>query len=193
MNYESGKIGLIENLLYVILRAFCAIGKYISDKYRRSYHKRIQKSLKSRGYPCWMKGEIKIISAESMEIGDHVGFNENFFCNAAGGVTIGNYVHFAPNVSILSINHNYRSDKKIPYDDEYVRKPVVIEDFVWIGYGVMITPGVKIGEGAVIGMGSVVTSDIPAWAIAGGNPARVIGFRDKDLFSKLKKEGKFHF
>jgi len=51
---------------------------------------------------------------------------------------------------------------------------VVIEDKVWLGFGVSILKGVRIGEGAVIGAGAVVTKDIPAWSVAAGNPARVL-------------------
>ncbi|URZ16013.1 2,3,4,5-tetrahydropyridine-2,6-dicarboxylate N-acetyltransferase [Clostridium felsineum DSM 794] len=53
-------------------------------------------------------------------------------------------------------------------------KPIIIEDKVWIGFGVTILKGVTIGEGAVIGARSVVTGDIPPYTIAAGNPARVI-------------------
>lgn len=52
--------------------------------------------------------------------------------------------------------------------------PVNIGDKVWIGFNVIILKGVNIGEGAIIAAGSVVTKDIPAWTLAGGNPARVI-------------------
>ena len=52
--------------------------------------------------------------------------------------------------------------------------PITIEDKVWIGFGVNILKGVTIGEGAVIGACSVVTKDIPPYAVAVGNPARVV-------------------
>jgi maltose O-acetyltransferase len=53
-------------------------------------------------------------------------------------------------------------------------KPIVINDNVWIGGGVIITPGVTIGMNSIIGAGSVVTKDIPGNVIAAGNPCRVI-------------------
>ncbi|ELR0357127.1 CatB-related O-acetyltransferase, partial [Salmonella enterica] len=57
---------------------------------------------------------------------------------------------------------------------------IVIGNDVWIGYGALIMPGVKIGNGAIIASRSVVTSDVPAYAIVGGNPAKVIKKRFTD-------------
>jgi Acetyltransferase (isoleucine patch superfamily) len=65
---------------------------------------------------------------------------------------------------------------------------VVIENDVWIGANVTILSGVKIGNGAVIGACSVVTKDIPAYAVAVGNPARIIRFRfGKEEIKKLEE------
>lgn len=52
--------------------------------------------------------------------------------------------------------------------------PVKISDKAWIGVRAMILKGVTIGEGAIVGAGSIVTRDVPAWTIVGGNPAQVI-------------------
>ena len=59
--------------------------------------------------------------------------------------------------------------------------PVNIGNDVWIGARVTILPGVKIGNGAIIGAGSVVTKDVPDFAIVGGNPARVIKYRNSKI------------
>ena len=56
----------------------------------------------------------------------------------------------------------------------YSKGPVVIEDNVWIGEMVCILPNVRIGKGSIIGANAVVTKDVPANALVGGNPARVI-------------------
>ncbi|MBM6759079.1 acyltransferase [Bacteroides mediterraneensis] len=53
-------------------------------------------------------------------------------------------------------------------------KPIKICDDAWIGMNCIILKGVTIGEGAIVGAGSVVTKDVPAWTVAGGNPAKVI-------------------
>ena len=63
-------------------------------------------------------------------------------------------------------------------------KPIIIENDVWIATNVIIKEGVRVGNGAVIAMGSLVTKDIPPYALVGGNPARIIKFR----FAKEKIE-----
>ena len=68
---------------------------------------------------------------------------------------------------------------------------VIIDDFVWIGSDVTISGNVHIGEGAIIAIGSVVVKDVPRCAIVGGNPAKLIKYRDIERFEKLKSEGKF--
>ncbi len=113
------------------------------------------------------------------------------FIECSGGVRIGRYFHAGRGLTIFSTNHNYRSDKMIPYDDADLPGPVVIEDCVWVGANVCIVPGVTIGEGAVVAMGAVVTRDVPAGAVVAGNPARVIGQRDMDLYQRLKSQGRF--
>lgn len=92
---------------------------------------------------------------------------------------------------IITDTHNYEGEA-IPYDKTVISKEVVIEDNVWLGNRVIVLPGVTIGEGAIIQAGSVVVSDIPKYAIAGGHPAKVFKYRDIDHYEKLKKEGKFH-
>ena len=87
---------------------------------------------------------------------------------------------------------NFRSKKSIPYDSTYIAKGVTIGDNVWLGEAVIILDGVSIGEGAIIQAGSVVVSDIPSCAIAGGHPCRVFSSRDKELYFKLKAENKTH-
>lgn len=65
---------------------------------------------------------------------------------------------------------------------------IVIGNDVWIGYNCTIMSGVTIGQGAIIAAGSVVTKDIPPYAIAGGVPARVIKYRfNKEIIDKLLK------
>ncbi len=57
-------------------------------------------------------------------------------------------------------------------------EPVIIGDDVWIGTRVIILPGKKIGTGAILGAGAVITKDVPDYAIVGGNPAKIIKYRN---------------
>lgn len=139
---------------------------------------------------------VKIISGNddlskfSIDITSHL--KSDTLIDCTGGVKIGRYFHTGRGLTIFSSNHNYHSELSIPYDEIEIARPVTIHDFVWCGSNVTIVPGVTIGEGVVIGSGSVVTKDVPEYAVIGGNPAVVIKFRDIELFKKLKSEGKYY-
>lgn len=98
--------------------------------------------------------------------------NYNLIALDVAPITIGEEVLMGPNVQLLTAGH--------PLDAERRRakwefgKPIVIGDNAWLGGGVIVCPGVTIGANAVIGAGSVVTKDLPANAVAVGNPARVV-------------------
>jgi maltose O-acetyltransferase len=80
----------------------------------------------------------------------------------------------APDVIIVTENHKYTKESFKGWE----KKPVIIEDNVWIGYRVIILPGVRVGRNAIIGAGAVVTKDVPPYAIVGGVPAKVIKMRE---------------
>lgn len=125
----------------------------------------------------------------SLGKGSHL--KSDTYIDYMGGVTIGDYFHTGRGLTIFSSNHNYENGNSIPYDDKDVLKEVVIGDFVWCGANVTIAPGVHIGDGAVIGLGAVVTKDVPECAVVGGNPARILKYRNKEQFHRLKKERKY--
>lgn len=122
-------------------------------------------------------------------IGDCCNFN-GMKVMGGGKVCFGNYFHSGIDCMIISQNHNYEGNK-IPYDEKIILKDVVIGDCVWFGSRVTVIGGVCIGEGAIIAAGSLVCKDIPPLAIVGGNPAKIIKYRDKEHYYKLKKEGRF--
>lgn len=126
----------------------------------------------------------------SLEIGNHAGFN-GFCATGWGGVKIGNYFHSGSNVKIMLGSHDFDHDEKIPYGRKHTTKQVVIDDFVWLGDDVTISGNVHIEEGAIVAIGSVVVKDVPRCAIVGGNPAKVIKYRDIEHFERLKAEGKY--
>lgn len=129
------------------------------------------------------------ISSQTI-LGDYVNFN-GMDIVGAGECRIGNYFHSGKNCQIITQNHNYDNGQMIPYDRTIVKKTVIIDDCVWLGNNVIILGNVHIGEGAVIQAGSVVVSDIPCYAVAGGNPAKVFKMRDVEHYTELKTAQKF--
>ncbi len=117
-------------------------------------------------------------------IKNHVKLN-GLHISGGGNVTLGNYFVAGFDTLIISNSHNYEGND-IPYDNTALNKDVIIGDFVWIGAKVIVLPGTKIGEGAIIQAGSVVHGEIPPYAIAGGNPAKVFKYRNIEHFKKLK-------
>ena len=111
--------------------------------------------------------------------------------NAEGGLHVGRYSGISYNCTIFTGEHRFLKSEALPFDKRNDLKPVFIDDCVFIGANVCIMPGVRIGTGAVVGMGTVVMKDIPELAIVVGNPAQVIGYRDKKHFEDLKAKGAF--
>ena len=124
---------------------------------------------------------------QNIVLHDYVHIQPDCRLYGMGGIEIGKGTILAHDVQIFSSNHNYDSGdlKFLTYDKRFVCEKVVIGEYVWIGARALILPGVHIGDGAVIGAGSVVTRDVPACAVVGGNPARVLKFRNKEVFMKL--------
>ncbi len=119
-------------------------------------------------------------------------FNSNGLeIHGSGVVTIGDNFHCGKGCQILTSNHNYEG-AAIPYDESYDVREVMIGDNVWLGIDVTILPGVAIGEGAIVQAGSVVTSDLPPLAIAGGHPARAFAARNSEHYEQAKSNGRFH-
>jgi maltose O-acetyltransferase len=114
-----------------------------------------------------------------IEIGDYSSLGIN--CMVPYNLKVGRDVMMGPDVIIIGENHRFDNlDIPIRLQGYKEFSPVQIRDDVWIGARVIILPGLTIGKGAIIGAGSIVTKDIPSYAICAGNPARVINFRCKD-------------
>lgn len=124
-------------------------------------------------------------------LGDYCSFN-GMRIIGCGKVVIGDYFHSGTECMIITQNHNYEG-RKIPYDTTFIYKTVKIGNCVWFGNRVIVTGNVTIGDGAIIAAGSVVCKDVPPMAIVGGNPAKIIKYRDKEHFLKLQKEGLFQY
>ena len=94
-------------------------------------------------------------------LGKNVNFN-GMKIGGCGNAVIGDNFHSGPECLIITQNHNYEGNK-LPYDNTYICKDVIIEDNVWLGSRVIVLAGVTIGEGAIIQAGSVVVKNIPKY------------------------------
>lgn len=125
-------------------------------------------------------------SYKTIRIGNDVYIGRGACFSAKYGITIGNKVMFAPNVTIRGGNHNTGVVGRFMFDVRNKRaeddQPIVIEDDVWIGAGAIILKGVTIGRGSVVGAGAVVTKSVTPYSIVAGVPARCHAFR----FSRLE-------
>lgn len=165
---------------------------YFCKIYNNQYYK-YSKISNSAIFTPEFPGFITLINPSNISIGEFTVLNRKTHINAGNAnVIIGKFCHIGQGLTIYAFNHNYESTSKIPYDNMDVGKNVEIKDFVWAGSNVIIVPGITIGEGAIVGAGAVVTKNVPACAIVGGNPAKILKYRDKELFYKLKNENKFH-
>jgi len=101
------------------------------------------------------------------------------FCSIGNRVTIGGVSHPLSFVSTspVFLSHKDSVKTKLAKHDYLPEIRTRIGNDVWIGAGAYVKAGVSIGDGAVVGMATVVTRDVPAYAIAAGNPARVIRMR----------------
>lgn len=109
-------------------------------------------------------------------IGDDVVIGRHNMITAKGNITIGNFTRIGAFVQILDQGHGFSKDALIMNQNAIIEDVIIGED-CWIGAGAKILKGVTIGKGAVIGANSVVTKDIPNYAIAAGVPAKVIKYR----------------
>lgn len=121
---------------------------------------------------------IQIDYARQVKIGDKVFIGNNFIATSYGGIVIEEGAMIAAGCTIATVNHDYE-------DFNIVRgKAVTIKKGAWICSKVTIVPGVTVGEGAVVAAGSVVTKNVPDYAVVAGNPAKVIKYRNIEKMEK---------
>ena len=123
--------------------------------------------------------DVSFAKGMDIEIGNNVQFGP--YCDIATDVHFGNNILLAGRVYIVGRqDHKFNEPKITIWQGERGYSGIIIiEDDVWIGTNTVILSGVKISSGSIIAAGSVVTKDIPACEIWGGNPAKKI----KDRFT----------
>jgi len=182
-------ISILESLHSANMKSRCDSGDGVSFKLGSSiggFHS--QKNIMvGRGSLCF-GGLIIYRPNARISIGQYSYLGPEVRIWAHDEIIIGENAAIAHNVQIIDSNSHslsasargikfkeHRDGVQSQIFEDVVASPIKIGDDVWIGTGSIILKGVNIGEGAIVAAGSVVTKDVPSFAIVGGNPAKVIG------------------
>ena len=126
------------------------------------------------GVSVWGDSQLEVGQGGEITLGDRTRVNRGVqLLSYLAPIHIGRDVGLSTNCLLYSFNHGIAAGR--PYLEQPLETngPIIIDDHAWIGMGSIILSGVHIGEHAVVAAGSVVHHDVPAGAVAAGNPARV--------------------
>ena len=144
---------------------------------RNFYYRKVCRISIGKNTEIWPGVRFTGGAMDKISIGDYCTIPHYTFFVAGDSIVIGNNVVFGHGVELYTSDHD-------PDDPYFSRRdaPITIHDNVWIGSSAIILKGVTIGEGAVVAAGSVVTRDVEAFNIVGGNPAKLIRERGTRTF-----------
>lgn len=174
--------GIFYHLLSFVSRGRLAIGRdaWIKPSARINY----RRGKVEIGHSVTLqRGALIDAQRGYITLGDDVSVNHYTIILGTGGVIIGNFVRIAAHTMIVSFDHNFAS-RDIPITKQGItKKPIVIEDDVWIGAGAKILGGAIVAKGCVIGANAVVKGHTKPYGVYVGNPARLVKYRDGSLIS----------
>lgn len=104
------------------------------------------------------------------------GYSPGNYIQAIGKIYIGDYTQIAPNVGIISANHDLYDNRK------HTDGIVTIGKYCWIGMGAIILPNVELGDFTIVAAGAIVTKSFPdGFCVIAGNPAKMVKTLEKEL------------
>ena len=180
MKYKEQKVSLVRIVCLILYKSFAC---YLPASYRfggktsKFIRYRLCKHIFEKcGINVNIERGANFGNGFGVRIGDNSGLGIN--CMVPNDIIIGSDVMMGPNCRILSSNHRFSSiDIPMRLQGLEESKQTILEDDVWIGRDVLMTPGRIIRKGSIIGMGTVLTKDFPEYSIIGGNPSRLIRSR----------------
>jgi acetyltransferase-like isoleucine patch superfamily enzyme len=122
-----------------------------------------------------MMGNFRLRRPSRIQIGKGTVVGERVELDGRASLFIGNHVNISSEVMIYTLQHDYKLS-----GFENAGAPVIVEDYVWLSTRSILLPGIRIGKGAIVAAGSVVTKDVPAFAVVAGIPAKQIGTRPEN-------------
>ncbi len=127
------------------------------------------------GQGVLIKPAVTIKFPWKLRIGNHVWIGENAWIDNLDTVSIGNHACISQGALLLCGNHNYKS----PAFD-LITGPITLEDGAWVGAKAIVCPGITIRSHAILTAGSVATSNLEAYTIYSGHPAKIVRERKID-------------
>ena len=124
--------------------------------------------------------DFKVAQRGNLHIGNNTVVNNSCRFDNRFPIEIGNNVSVSYGTHLLTKGHDVNSP-----NFKTKGAAIRIDDYVWICTNAMILPGVSIGKGAVVLSGAVVTKNVDPYAVVGGNPAKTVGERSKELTYNL--------
>jgi len=125
------------------------------------------------GPRCAIYPACKVWAPWNLQIGEQTALADDVDCYCVDKVRIGSHVTISQYTFLCTASHDV-SDPHM----RLITAPIMIQNGAWVCADVFVGPGVTIGQGAVAAARAVVLKDIPAWTIAGGNPAKFIKQRE---------------
>jgi acetyltransferase-like isoleucine patch superfamily enzyme len=116
------------------------------------------------------------LAPNKLKIGHNSHINQGCIIDARGGITIGDNVSISHRVVLMTGSHDINTS-----EFDYKSSPIIIRNNSFVGVNATILQNVTIGEGAIVCAGAVVTKSVPEYTIVAGVPAKIIGYRRRDL------------
>ena len=178
-SWYRGKLG---SLVKEVLGGIFSVGfiKAICSSFAYYIHEQViwrNKIIHKGSYRIHARASIR--NAHNIVLGENVRITMDccIWAGDTGKITFGDHVLVGPGVKMFASNHGTKlSEIPMVYQNRS-EKDICIGSDVWIGANSLVVAGVTIHDGAIVAAGSVVTKDVPANAVVGGTPAKVIKFR----------------
>lgn len=167
--------------LYLFYYYFFLIWLPGSNKHGYSCRLRIfllSKLFKKTGIGINILKGAEVFNPSNFSIGNNSGIGMNCKFNCEDEIIIKDRVLIGPEVMIFTSNHIWDKFDRTYFGKGLSKNKVVINDDVWLGARSIILAGVTIGKGATIAAGSIVTKDVPDYAIVAGSPAQIIKYKE---------------
>lgn len=161
----------VEEYIGALLRPLPGFeGMWLRSKFYRLLFQRLD------GFAFIYAG-ARIEHCHGITAGKCLAINAGAFVSGRGGLTLGDHVLIGPNAVVVSSQHRWDLDERPIVVQGHRPESTTVGNDVWIGANAVVTPGITLANGTVVAAGAVVTKSTEPYAIVGGIPAAVIGWR----------------